>query len=255
MKGLVISPVIKTIFISLATAILLYAAVGFLILPAVISNQLPKLSKEHLNRSAQLEEIKFNPFSMELTLQGFKLNNTDDSAFVGFEQFYLNVAVIQSILDLSLKMDQVLLKSPDISITRNQQADFNFSDLLSGKPEKQGKEQKPAENSETLPITIANISILTGKLNWKDDFYIQSQQETVSPINLSIDNFTTIINNQSDLGFSLKLASGGQFNWKGQLTLSPLKSSGTIKLSKIDFNKVWHLFLEDTVNFKILSGS
>ena len=255
MKGLVISPIIKTIFISLATAIILYAAVGFLILPAVISNQLPKLSKEHLNRSAQLEEIKFNPFSMELTLQGFKLNNTDDTAFVGFDQFYLNVAVIQSILDLSFKMDKVLLKSPDILITRNQQADFNFSDLLSEKQEKEEKEENPTENDEIFPVTIGNISILTGKLNWKDESHSKSQHETVSPINLSIDNFTTIIHKQSNMGFSLKFASGGEFNWNGQLELSPLSSSGTIKLSKIDFNKVWHLFLEDTVNFKILSGS
>jgi len=252
MKGLVIPSKVKTIGLSLAGAILIYTIVGFFILPAVIVNQVPKLVQEQLNRSASVEDVKFNPFSMELTIQGFKINNPDETAFVSFEQFYTNVAVIRSIFDLSLTMNQVLLKSPNVSIMRNKQADFNFSDLLSSKGD---EKEKPAENTDTFPVTIANIAIVTGKLNWKDDFYSVSQQEEIYPLNLSIDNFTTLINKQSDLGFSLKFASGGEFNWKGQLELSPFQSSGKITLKKLSFHKIWQLFLQDTVNFEVLSGS
>jgi len=252
MKGLVIPSKIKTIGLPLTGAILIYTLVGFFILPAVIVNQVPKLVKEQLNRSASVEDISFNPFSMELTIQGFKINNPDETAFVSFEQFYTNVAVIRSILDLSLTMNQVLLKSPDVSIIRNKQADFNFSDLLVSKGD---EKEKPAENADVFPVSIANIAIVTGKLNWKDDFYSVSQQEEIYPLNLSIDNFTTLINKQSDLGFSLKFASGGEFNWKGQLELSPFQSSGKITLKKINFHKIWQLFLQDSVNFEILTGS
>jgi len=252
MKGLIIPPKIKTITLSLTGAILFYALLGFLILPAIITNQLPKLTQEHLNRSALVEDIQFNPFSMELNIQGFKINNPDNSSFVSFEQFYTNIAVLESIYDLSLKMDKVLLKSPNVSIIRDKQAAFNFSDLLA---QDKSKKEQPAENQDPFPVTIANIAILTGKLNWKDDFYSQSQQEEIYPLNLSIDNFTTIVNKQSDLGFSLKFASGGEFNWKGQLELSPFQSAGKITLKKVDFHKVWQLFLQDSVNFEILDGS
>ena len=252
MKGLVIPSKIKIIVLSVLGAILFYAIVGFFILPAIIVNQIPKLSTEYLDRHAEVKAIKFNPFAMELTIDEFKINNPDDSSFVSFEQFYCNIAVLQSLFDLSLKLDNVLLKSPDISIIRDKKANFNFSDLLA---QGETEEEKLVESNKTFPLTISNISILAGKLSWTDHFYSKSQQEQIQPINLTIDNFTTIVNEQSQLGFSLKFASGGEFDWTGQLELSPIKSSGKIKLSKIDFHKVWQLFLQDAVNFEILSGS
>ena len=251
MKSLVISAKIKILLLTVAAALLLYLLLGFLILPAVLSNQIPKLAQEKLNRAIQIDGIQFNPFSMELNIQGFKVKNLDNSPFLSFGQLYVDIAVLQSIFDFSLKMEQVLLKTPYVSIKRDKQADFNFSDLLN--PNLENKEQ--ASDGKIFPITITKIAISEGKLSWDDGFYSKAQHEEIYPLDLNIDNFTTIVSEKSQLGFSLKFASGGHFEWQGQLELSPLQSTGHIQLSKIDFHKVWQLFIQDSVNFEILNGS
>lgn len=251
MKALVVYKKFKKLLLIVATALLLYSSLGFLILPAILSHQIPKLAQEKLNRVVQIGEIKFNPFSMALTIQDFDIKNLDNSPFIKFEQLDVDINVLQSVFDFSLKMEQVQLKTPYASIKRNKQGDFNFSDLLSPNQE----DQQQTDDGGVFPITITKIAISKGKLSWDDDFYSKAQHEEVYPLDLNIEHFTTIVSKKSQLEFSLKLASGGYFNWQGQLALSPLQSTGHIQLSKIDFHKVWQLFIQDSVNFEILSGS
>ncbi len=253
MKALSIPKKLKTALIAIAVLTALYAILGFFVLPAVLTDQIPKLAKEHINRDVHTKEIKFNPFSLEFTLKGFQIDEHDGNAFVKFEEFYTNVAVIDSLLDLSLKIDEVLLKSPFISVKRDSKADFNFSDLIS--QEEKPKEKEEPGSDEIFPITIAKIAISEGKISWSDNLHGKVHQENIQPLNLSVTNFTTIVDKQSKLGFSLKFASGGQFDWQGDLTLNPLHSSGHIELNNVDFHRVWELFLQPSVNFTIAKGS
>lgn len=243
---------LKILLLSATGALLLYSLLGFLILPAVLYKQIPKVAQEKLNRDMQIADIKFNPFSMELNVHGFDVKNLDGSSFANFEQLYIDLAVLQSIVSFTLTMDQVMLKQPYVLVKRDKQANFNFTDLLDNQaPES----KKKPEEDEIFPVIISKITITDGKLSWKDNYYSQFQHEDIYPLNLNINNFTTLANKQSQLGFSLMLASGGQLEWTGKLELNPFYSQGQIKLDKVKFHKVWELFLQDSVNFKLLTGS
>jgi hypothetical protein len=66
MKKLIVSRKSRIAFWSVTGALLLYTLLGFLILPAVLSKQIPELAQEKLHRAMKVDEIQFNPFSMEL---------------------------------------------------------------------------------------------------------------------------------------------------------------------------------------------
>ncbi len=243
---------LQTTTLFFALLLTIYAIIGFSILPAVLSSKIPSIAEELLNRKVSVKDIQFNPFSLEASIYGLKIDDPDSSIFVKFDQLYLNLAVLDSISSLSLKIDKILLKQPYISIKRNKKANFNFSDLI---PSKQTEPKKQQSSSDLFPVTVASLSILEGKINWIDNSQVQGQQEDIYPLNLEINNFTTIINKQSDLGFSLKFASGGHFDWQGKIQLNPLASQGHIELNQVDFHKVWKLFLQNSVNFNILKGT
>jgi len=162
--------------------------------------------------------------------------------------------VIDSLSKKSLQIDQVLLKSPFVSVIRDKQANFNFTDLLTQKQSKKTEPEAPT-NEAPFPITIELFSISEGKISWIDKLHAETHYEDIYPLNLNIKHFTTIINEQSNLGISLEFASGGQFDWQGNIQLNPFKSSGHIELNNIGFHKIWQLFLQDEVNFSILKGS
>ena len=242
---------LQSTLLVVSTLISIYAVLGFSILPAVISHKIPPLAKELLKRDVTVKDIQFNPFSFEFSIDGLRVNETDNSAFVQFKQLYLNLGVVDSLLGLSLKIDQISLKSPYISVKRNSNADFNFTDLI---PVEDNK-QKDTSEGEIFPVTITSIALTDGKISWTDNLNSAGHQEDIYPLNLAIDNFSTIVKKQSDLGFSLKFASGGYFDWQGNLTLNPFHSKGHIELNNIDFPRVWELFLQNSVNFAILKGS
>jgi len=252
MKKIIVSTKLRIAIWSVAGALLLYSLLGFLILPAVLSKKVPELVQEKLHRVMKIDEIQFNPFSMDLDIRGLEIQNIDTSIFASFDRLYTNIDVLQSIFDLSLKMDQIVLEYPYISVKRDKQGDFNFTDLLSD--EQPTAEEKKAEG-DVFPVTISRIAIIKGKLSWEDTLYSNVQREDIHSLTVNIDNFTTKGGKHSQLGFSLKFASGGQFDWRGQLKLKPLESSGHIKLDKINLHHLWELFLRENFNFDIQKGT
>ncbi|WP_051906866.1 DUF748 domain-containing protein [Methylomarinum vadi] len=243
----------KIVLLSLTGVILLYALAGFLVFPAVLSHQIPKLAQEKLHRSASVDDIHFNPFSLEFSVDGFTLTSRDESPFASFGQFYVNLNMWRSIIDLTLTFDQIKLSQPYVFVERDRKGDFNFSDLLNQK--QSPDEENQSNNGEMFPVTLEQVTIAQGKLTWEDNFYPQSQREDIYPLDLTLHNLTTRLDGQSQLGFSLMFASGGSFTWQGTLGLNPLFSDGNITLEKVSFRRVWELFLKNAVQFEIQKGS
>jgi len=243
---------IKIAFIAVTSSLILYALLGFLVLPAVLKDQVPKIVKEETQRNITIAEIQFNPFSLELTLTDLQLNNLDNSHFIRFNKFYINIAVVRSLYKLSLQIDEVLLDSPKIDIARNKDGTFNFSDLT------QATEAEPEttveEDQELFPISIAKISLNEGGVSWQDKAKSDEHKANIHPLNLKIKDFTTQINKDSQLHIALTASTGGQLIWQGKVKLNPLESEGHIELNHINLHNVWKVLLEDEVNFALSEG-
>jgi hypothetical protein len=136
-------------------------------------------------------------------------------------------------------------------ITRDKKGAFNFTDILT----LSNAENKKQTSSDNFPVDILKTAIIDGKLSWQDDFYSHPQKEDIYPINLNIDDFITTPQQQSQLNISLASPSGGQLKWQGDIKLFPFSSSGSIKLDKLGFHRIWQLFLQDNVNFKLPKGT
>jgi hypothetical protein len=65
----------------LAVVLMIYALVGFLVLPAVIKSQLVKRLPEVTKRQVAIQEVKLNPFALSYTMRGFSLTETNGETF------------------------------------------------------------------------------------------------------------------------------------------------------------------------------
>lgn len=246
--------IIKNTFFCFLGILVLYSVLGFWILPKVLSSQIPPLAKEHLNRDLQIDDIQFNPFTMELDVKDFKVKKIGVSAFFHFQQLYINIAVLQSVSNLTLTIDEIRLNQPNLFVIRDKQGVFNFNDVLEVMASKD--EETPEQPStDPFPVHIVQMEIADGKLAWRDDFYANAQKEDIYPINFTINNFTTIPSKQSQLEIVLSSTSGSKLHWQGEIELFPFKSAGHIKLEKVSFRKIWELFLQDDAKFDISSGT
>jgi len=225
--------------------LVIYALLGFYVLPMLIKSKLPTLIQQQTGRKASVASVRFNPFSLQLSLQGFELQEPNGQPFARFDDFFIDINALHSITQAGLAIDKILLSKPVIRIAKNKDRTFNFKDLL------KGNNEAKQESGKIFPLNIEKLSIAEGKLDWEDAHFNSPEKETVYPINLVINDLTTQADKPSNLSLSLELNSGGKLDWQGTISINPLSSSGHIKLEKVQLPRIRALALQDFVQLDL----
>jgi hypothetical protein len=233
----------------LTLALILYSLLGFFLIPWLIKTQTPGLIKESLKREARLEHVAFNPFTLELKLDGFKLLESDKkSPFISFEHLYLNYGLWQTLKHWGIGIQAIHLDGlyGHLNIKGPQQ--FNFSDLLSEqKPE-------PEETESTAPtLWIGDLNITDGRFLFEDQTRNKPYQKTFEHLNLSLQNFITIPDGITPYDLTLHLTGGGNLHLQGELTLTPLSANGQINLNALNLRPLWEYAQQD-LDFTLSKG-
>ncbi|CAA9891123.1 conserved hypothetical protein [Candidatus Methylobacter favarea] len=249
MKARRILPKALKVFFIISSLLVMYAVMGFYILPAVLKWKMPEIIQQETGRKTSISKIQFNPFSLFASLQGFAMQEQNGRPFVRFDTFYIKIKPVQSITQSALVIEKVLLEKPFVHIARQKNGEFNFNDLLTNK-----REAKKKEDKQLFPLRVIKLSISEGKFLWEDDYFDKPEKEEVYPINLDIENFTTHADIQSRLGLSFMLGSGGNFEWQGDVGINPMTSSGHIKLNNVKLQRISQLAVQNTIQFD-LQGS
>ena len=69
----------------------LYAIGGFVLLPWYAQRELSQIVAEKLQRKAQVDEIKFNPFTLTLEAKNFSLKEHDGRPLVSFKHALIDL--------------------------------------------------------------------------------------------------------------------------------------------------------------------
>lgn len=223
--------IIAKILLTIAIVLAVYAVAGFYIVPAVLKAKLPDMIEQQTGRKAAVERIQFNPFSLVASLRNVEVREKNDSPFAAFDHFHFDVNAIESIKQAALVIDDVRLEKPFVHIARQKSGDFNFSDLI-----KEEAEPKPEE--EMFPVTIGKLLVTEGKLAYEDASGERPIKEQIFPIQLEMDNFSTLADKLFSLTLSLASSTGGQIDWQGKAGINPVVSEGRIKLDKIELQKI-----------------
>lgn len=224
--------IVAKVLLTIAIVLAVYAVVGFYVVPAVLKSKLPDVIEQQTGRKASIEKIQFNPFSLIANLQTFEIREKNGQPFAAFDHFHFNVNALESIKQSVLVIDDVRLEKPFVHIARQKNGEFNFTDLIKEKAETK------QEESKIFPVTVRTLSVTEGKLAYEDASGSRPIKEQIFPINLQIDNFSTLADKLFNLSLSLVLSPGGQFDWQGTAGVNPVVSEGSIKLDKIKLQKI-----------------
>ena len=237
----------------LLTLVGLYSAAGFYWLPKLARDQLPELLTELTGQPVQLKDAHFNPFALTVDLQGFNLSTKDDKPLLSFAELAVDVAVIESIKQRALVLTSVVLQNPVVDIEREAEGRFNFSDAVD--QASQSDEKSSTDSDSSLPpIVIHHVTLADGQISWLDTQLGQSSKETLTSVNFSMAEFTTKPDAKSTFGLGFALASGGGLDWQGDINPTDFSSKGRIKIDKLKLNKVWLMFLQDSMSQEMADG-
>lgn len=228
----------------------LYSVLGFLILPGVglrIANQ--QLAA-YSTVPARLERIEFNPYSLELTLWGLTIGAPGKEQ-VGFEKLYTNLQV-DSLWTRALHLQAVELIKPKTELLFGKDGTLNLSQLFKLPPSEPAAADEPA--SKPFPLRIDEIKLADGYVHFQDMRPSEPIEFLYDKLNLELKNLSTLPEDNADMTMVAAGPEGGQIDWVGRISLVPITSEGTLKVTDSKM-KVWWPYVRDALPLVLKDGT
>ena len=166
--------------------ILLLAIAGVVIwLGPLTECVVEKYDKELIGRRLQLSNLRIKLFTGELSVDSIRLYEANDSTtFVSLNRFDTKLE-LRDILDNHIRLSHITLEEPSAQILQYPES-FNFDDILEYISTKYQSSEEEDVESEPWKISIENIRLERGYINYVDTEL--DQQWLVSDLSLGCDS-------------------------------------------------------------------
>ncbi|TKB73315.1 MAG: DUF748 domain-containing protein [Nitrospira sp.] len=233
----------------------LYALVGFFLIPYLIKTYAIPAVAEKLKRPVLVKEVELNPFTLSLRLTGVEIRETDQSALLGFEEFFVNIQA-SSLIRRAYVFDAIRLTMPYVSARVFKDGRMNLAELV---PSDDGSQPAPPPQAEKasaeIPaIEIGEFEIAQGAVEFRDESKPKPYSLDIVPIHIVLKNFHTKPGGDNSYAFTAELGKGETLSWAGTVSLEPIHSSGKFSLSGVKLAGLWQ-YLHDRFRFDITDGT
>lgn len=229
-------------------ALIVYALIGFYLLPAIIKSQMLKRLPAITHRTVAVQHVKLNPFALSLTIRGFTLKETNGDVFFSFDELYANLQLV-SIFKRVFVFKEIRLKKPFGTVIFQHDGKFNFSNLLSAVP----PEATSKLASPELPhFVVERLSIEDGALFFNDsnrNFLLK-----LSQIGLTLGGLSNLTNAPVSTVLSLLCNGTGKVAVQG--TVLPFTRSADVQVQVTDLDlRALQPYVREIWKLEITSGA
>lgn len=203
---------------------------------------------EWTGKQASISDIHINPFNFSVRLLGFELNASDGSHVLGFDDLFVDLD-LSSFGDKALRFKEVRLIRPSLRVEIGADGKFNVSELMPETETGAGIER----DGDPIEIYINRLRIKNGEFELEDRSKITPFRETISSLDIAIDQFATGVEQSADFSLHAVLDSGGSLQFDGKVSVNPLQSHGRIRLVDVTCRPVFK-YVRALMKFQITDG-
>lgn len=243
---------LRRLVIGAAVFLVVFAVVGFFVVPPVAKHYAIKLLSEELGRPVSIQSIKVNPFAMTAAIGGFAIQEPGGTpTFVSFEELLVNLEY-RSILRRAPVVKEITLRKPYVHIVRKPDGKtYNFSDLM----EKYSKPSPKSEQKSEARFSLNNIRLLEGRVDFDDQ--PKRAQHALTEINFSVpfvSNLPDVVETYVEPAFSMKV-NGSPLALKGRTKpfKDTLETALDLNIDKLEIPRYME-YVPVQLGFRIPSG-
>ncbi|WP_192552374.1 DUF748 domain-containing protein [Pseudomonas sp. IzPS59] len=233
---------------ALLTALALYSLLGFLILPGIALRVANQQLANYATVPAHLQRIELNPFSLEVTLWGLVIGEPGKEQ-VGFERLYANLQ-LDSLWTKALHLSDIELDKPKTEILFAKDGKLNLLGLF----KLPASEPTPADpDAKPFPLRIDRIKLAGGNVHFEDARPSEPIEFLYDKLDFELNNLSTLPEDNADMTLVAIGPAGGQIDWKGNFSLIPIASEGTLKVTDGQMKAFWP-YVRDAVPLVLENG-
>ncbi|MHB1091706.1 DUF748 domain-containing protein [Thiobacillus sp.] len=250
MWGRLVKIALSLPFLIVAGLFGLYLVFGFFLVDPLAQKLLPWIGENKLASRLSVRHVKFNPLTLESTVDGLELAEQNGAPLASFERLYINLDTT-GLFRWAWRIRDVELDQPHATVEVRPGGKLNWAALIA----KLNEDKKPP--SDTIArVLIDHIRIGDGHIIYTDANRAGKPFNAVlEPLGIELDGLSTLPEDRGDYQIAAKLpAQGGTLKWKGDVGLNPVASSGELGLEGVELAKLLRV-IKGPRNFELPSGT
>ena len=227
----------------------LWLLVGFFLVPRLLKGRLERFAAEFLHRQVTLQQIHFNPILLTARLEGLRVANRDGSDWITLRRLFLDYR-FRRLLSRTIDLAALELDGLTVRVELDEQGRPNFQDLLQA--------SKPEQPASTAPSTwvfaLGRFRLRDGQFQFTDRSQEVPFHTALGPVNLRVNGIRTQLGHRSDYALEAWTEAQEHLAWKGDLSLQPLASRGSLLIENLSLPK-YRPYEQGQVATEIRSGT
>lgn len=225
----------RRFFWTLIWLVVLYAIVGFWVLPPIARTQLEKRATAQLGRRVEIGKLRLNPFTLSATLEHVDIRTADGGgSFAGWDRLYVNFEAWSS-LSGDWVLGDVELGHFHAAVALDERGAPNFADIV----DRFAPERQPlaAPQGPPRPWRIQRLRVADSRIDFTDRSHGPEFHTAVTPIDFSLVEFRTVGAVGAPYRFEATTDAGERIAWNGTLSIAPLASAGELRIENLSLPK------------------
>lgn len=226
-----------------------YAAVGFLLLPAVLKHMLPGSLHDALGVQASLSGVSFNPFTLRLEMRDLRVNEANGVPLASVQRIVAD-AEASSLFHWAWTFAEISLDQPELDLVIEKDGRLNLARVALALP------PEPDANADEAParILLHRVDLRAARLRFSDLSGAAPASTEIGPSDLHVTRLSTLPGQRGIGTLDVQMAGGARMSWEGEIGLHPLASAGTLRLAELK-PAAFHDFLRSQLLLDPVGGS
>ncbi len=235
-----------------ATAVfLIYVLLGFFAVPPLIKWQMLKRLPGLTQRQAAIDQVKFNPLALSLTVRGLALTEPTGRPFASWEELYVNFQT-SSLFRWAWTFKEIRLVKPVGEIILLKDGQLNFANMFV--PASNAPAPPKPEKASIPRVNIFLLEITNGFVALEDQTRRSPFHTEYRPINVTLTDFATRPGADTPYSFRAESDAGRSLAWEGAVTVQPLRSFGHVAITGVQLTR-YQPYLEDITRAVVTNGT
>ncbi|HMA87387.1 MAG TPA: DUF748 domain-containing protein [Burkholderiales bacterium] len=228
-------------FLSATGLLVVYALIGFLLLPWLVQRYVPEYARDTLKRQASIGKVRINPFLLTFEAKDFRLAEADGTPILGVQRLYVDLQT-ESLFRWAWVFAVIDIDGLDLRVVTHADGRVNLAELAAAA--RGEKPAAPAKDEAPVRMLLRHVALSEGRLTYTDRSGPAPASATLEPINLEFDDVSTLPERKGPYTVSARLPGGGNVRWRGEVSLRPIASEGVLSIAKFRPASVWK-FVQD----------
>jgi hypothetical protein len=218
---------------ALVAVVVLYALIGFFVVPWIVKGQIERRSLELLGRQATVEKVRCNPFTLSLTIEGLSLPDRPGSVLLSWDRLYAN-AEVSSLFHWAATLKELRIERPYVALRRFDDGAVNLLELMEGMPE-----TDPDAEGGLPRALLQQVHVVDARIDIEDRHRPEPLLWQLGPSRVELSDISTIPGREGSNDVVVRMPDGGTLSVNGTVVVEPLGLAGTLALENATLARLW----------------